>query len=251
MAKFESIFEMEGTLQGMTFYKTKNGERLIRKKGGVSKQRIKSDPAFQRTRENGQEFGHAAQMGQLMRRSVSSLVSLAKDNRMSSRMVKALNDAKRFDTTSVRGQRKVWIGLSTPEGKRAMKGFDFNANSSLLSVLKGQPVVDLATGTVEIADFIPSVGISTPEGATHASMRVAVANVDFEMANYGVTYSPEFNFPVDALLASDVTLTPTAMPAGTGVTFYLLLIAFFQEFNGTQYSLRNNSHNVLHILEVA
>lgn len=250
MAKFESIFEMEGTLQGMTFYKTKNGERLIRKKGGVSKQRIKSDPAFQRTRENGQEFGHAAQMGQLMRRSVSSMVSLARDNRMSSRMVKALNDVKRFDTSSVRGQRKVWIGLSTQDGKNAMKGFDFNANSSLLSVLKGQPIVDLATGSVEILEFIPSLGIASPEGATHASMRVAVANVDFEMANFGVTYSPILNFSLQNEIASDLTLTPTAMPGGTGVNFYFLLIAFFQEFNGVQYSLKNNAHNVLHILAV-
>lgn len=59
MAKFEGIFEIQGTLKGMTFYKSKDG-LLIRGKGGVSKKRIKNDPAFQRTRENRMEFGHCA-----------------------------------------------------------------------------------------------------------------------------------------------------------------------------------------------
>jgi hypothetical protein len=250
MAKFDGIFNIEGTLQGMSFYKTKNGESLIRKKGGVSKKRIMSDPAFQRTRENGVEFSHTAKMGQLLRRAVSNLVSLAQDNRMNSRLVKAMSLARNADTTSTRGNRKVWIGLATAAGKNALKGFDFNANSSLLSVFKGQPILDIATGEVEIANLIPSKGIHAPEGATHASLQVAVANVDFEMSNFGVTYSPELNFILNSVVATDFTLTPTGMPGGTGTTFYFLLIAFYQEFNGVQYPLKNNAYNVLYILDV-
>uniref|UniRef100_UPI004049AB6B hypothetical protein n=1 Tax=Flavobacterium sp. TaxID=239 RepID=UPI004049AB6B len=249
MAKFDGIFNIEGTIQGMSFYKTKNGESLIRKKGGVSKNRIMSDPAFQRTRENGEDFKHAANMGRLLRSSVANLVSLAKDNRMSSRLFKALSLARNADTTSARGNRKVWIGLQTNAGKEALKGFDFNVNSSFLSVLKAQPTLDPLTGTVSILEFNPESNLMFPEGATHASFRVAVANVDFELANYGVTYSPVENFALQNG-SLDLTLTPTGMPSGSGTTFYYFLIAFFQEFNGVQYPLKNNAHNVLYIMDV-
>lgn len=63
--------------KGDDLYKTKDGV-LIRTKGGVSKQRIKNDPAFQRTRENGVEFAHSAQSGQLIRKSVGHLLKKRK-----------------------------------------------------------------------------------------------------------------------------------------------------------------------------
>lgn len=249
MAKFEGIFEIQGTLQGMTFFKTKDG-LLIRKKGGVNKKRIKNDPAFQRTRENGVEFGHNAKMGQLVRKSLASLLSLAKDFRISSRLGQAMSKVKNLDLTSPRGERKVWIGIASPEGKQELRGFDFNIQSPFNSVFRGQYELDVATGSVTIADFNPAKNLSLPQGATHASLSVAVAVVDFELENYGTTYSAKENFPtVDGML--NLTLTPTSMPGGTGSVFYYFLIEFFQELNGVQYPLKNNSHNVLYLMDVA
>lgn len=248
MAKFDGIFEIQGTLQGMTFFKSKDG-LLIRKKGGVSKKRIKNDPAFQRTRENGSEFGHSAKMAQLVRKSVANLVSLAKDFRVSSRMVQAMAQIKNYDLTSLRGDRKVWIGILTAEGKQSVRGFDFNLNSPFNSVFRGQYALDTATGEVAILDLNPSTNLNLPQGATHASLSVAVASVDFELGNYGTTYSPKENFRLTNS-SLNLTLTPTAMPGGTGTVFYYFLIEFFQELNGVQYPLKNNSHNVLYLMEV-
>ena len=56
MAQQSGIIPLKGTLGNITFYKSKEGY-LAREKGGVSAERIASDPAFQRTRENGAEFG--------------------------------------------------------------------------------------------------------------------------------------------------------------------------------------------------
>ena len=248
MAKFDGIFEIKGTLQGMSFYKSKDG-MMIRKKGGIDKSRIKNDPAFQRTRENGTEFAHNAKMGQLMRKSVANLLSLAKDYRVSSRMSQAMSRIKNFDFTSPRGERKVWIWIESPEGKQSLRGFDFNLNSPFNSVFRSQYVLDPASGSVGISNFNPATNLSIPQGATHASLSVAVSNVDFQLENYGTTYSPKENFAlVDG--AVDLTLTPTGMPGGTGSTFFYFLIEFFQELNGVQYSLKNNSHNVLYLMEV-
>lgn len=249
MAKFDGIFEIQGTLQGMSFYKSKDG-LLIRKKGGVSKSRISSDPAFQRTRENGSEFGHSAKMGQLLRKSVANMLSLAKDSRLSSRLLQSMTRIKNLDDTSDRGARKVWNGIQNTTGKQVLRGFDFNSSSPFNSVFRGQYELDAATGAVSIVDFNPSTNLSIPQGATHASMSVAVSSVDFELDNYGTTYSGKENFPLTNGVLN-FTLTPSAMPGGTGVLFFYFMIEFFQDLNGMQYPLKNNSHNVLYLMEVA
>ena len=59
MGKLDGIIKIQGTLDNLTFYKSADGH-FVRTKGGVSKNRIKNDPAFKRTRENGTEFGHCA-----------------------------------------------------------------------------------------------------------------------------------------------------------------------------------------------
>jgi len=53
---------LKGPIGDISFYKSKDGY-LARSKGGVDKSRIKNDPAFQRTRENGSEFGRAGIAG--------------------------------------------------------------------------------------------------------------------------------------------------------------------------------------------
>ena len=248
MAKFDGIFEIKGTLQGMTFFKSKDG-LLIRKKGGVSKSRIMNDPAFQRTRENGTEFGHNAKMGQLMRKSVANLVMLAKDFRVSSRMSKAMSAVKNLDLLSDRGLRKVWIGFDTTEAKQLMAGFDFNVNSPFDSVFRSQYLLDEPTGKVIIDGFNPATNLSIPQGATHATFSVAVARVDFELGKYETTYSLKENFELLPDLLN-LAMVPSAMPSIAGITFYYFLIEFFQNLNGKQYPLKNNSHNVLYLMQV-
>lgn len=58
MARQKGIIKLDGTIGDITFYKSQDGY-LAREKGGVSADRIANDPNFQRTRENGQEFGRA------------------------------------------------------------------------------------------------------------------------------------------------------------------------------------------------
>lgn len=80
MAKQSGILPIEGTIENMTFYKTEDGFK-IRKKGGVSKERIMSDPAYARTRENLNQFGLNASAGKLIRASIATLLKKGKDSR--------------------------------------------------------------------------------------------------------------------------------------------------------------------------
>ena len=249
MAKLKGILKIEGTLQDMTFYKTQDGH-LVKTKSGVSGDRIANDPSFQRTRENGSEFGSAATAGKVLRNAVRNLTMNASDNRVTSRLTQLMTQIKNFDVTSVRGKRTVGVAIADPAALALLIDFDFNDSAALGGVLFAPFTVTGATGAINIPSFVPINDISYPTGATHVSMKAAYANVDFTNEISAIEYSPVTNLPINGT-NTPVTLTPAAVPAGTGTKFYLVLIEFFQEVNGVQYSLKNGSYNVLNIVEAA
>ncbi len=59
MAQQKGIIPLRGTIGNITFYKSGDAY-LAREKGGIDANRIATDPAFQRTRENGAEFGNSS-----------------------------------------------------------------------------------------------------------------------------------------------------------------------------------------------
>jgi hypothetical protein len=249
MAKLGGIIKLEGTLDNLTFYKSKDGH-LVRTKGGVSKERIQNDPAFERTRENGSEFGAAASSGKLLRTSVRNLLMRAKDSRVASRLTQTMIKVKNFDTTSARGERAVSVGLATTDGKELLKGFNFNNRAIIGSVLFAPYTVDNATGEIAFASLNPVNDIAYPSGATHVSLTSAFAKIDFSTGENSIEISSTVNLPIGNTSASQ-SMTPTAVPTGTGNDFHLLLIEFFQEVNGSQYILKNGAFNVLSIVDVA
>ncbi len=248
MARNSSLFKIEGTLDNVTFYKSADGY-FVRTKGGVSKNRIMNDPAFVRTRENGSEFGRSASSGKLLRDAVSSFVFKAKDSKLSSRLMKVMSDIKNQDLVSARGERNVVEGLPTATGKANLKGFDFKNRATMRSVFFSPFTVDAATGVITITDLKPTEQIRFPEGATHFSLQSGFVNLDFETGASDIAYSAVSNLPIDGMV-STITLTPSGVPSGSGLEFVVLLIEFFQEVNGQQYSLNNGAYNVLNIVEV-
>lgn len=250
MAKYDGIFDIQGTLKGMTFYKAKDGSTLIRTKGGVSKQRIMNDPNFARTRENGLEFAHISKMGQLLRRSIRSLLLVAKDSRVSSRLTSRISKVKNLDPISARGDRKFWIGLQESGGRQLMHDFDFNQTAKFGSIFGAQYTYDAVSGTFEASDFISETDVALPEGCTHFSMRVACSRIDFESFSFTTEVSSTENFALSMTPAS-LSLAPSSIPSGNGFLFHFVLIEFFQERNGVQYPLKNNAFNCLNLIEVS
>lgn len=249
MAKLKGILKIEGTLDELTFYKTQDGH-LVKTKGGVSADRIANDPNFQRTRENGSEFGSSATAGKVLRNAVRNLMMNASDNRVTSRLTQVMTVIKNYDTTSARGERTVAIGIADPAALALLKDFDFNDKAILSGVLFAPFIVTPATGEIAIPAFVPLNDIAYPGGATHVNLKAAYANVDFTNEISAIEYSPVTNLPIDGT-NTPVSLVPAAVPAGAGTKFYLLLLEFFQEVNGIQYPLKNGAYNVLNIVEAA
>jgi hypothetical protein len=248
MAKLGGIIKLEGTLDNLTFYKSKDGY-LVKTKGGISRDKIMNDPAFVRTRENGTEFGHAANAGKLLRVAVRNMVMNASDSLVTSRLTQTMAQIKNYDSVSARGERQVSIGLEDDAAKQILKGFNFNEKALLSSVLYAPFTVDRASGVIDIANLTPTNDISYASGATHVSLQSAFLDIDFLTGETAIEYSPKVNLAIDGSLTS-ATLTPSGVPAGTGNRIYLMMIEFFQEVNGVQYSLKNGAYNVLGIVGV-
>ncbi len=125
MAKQKGIIKLDGTIGGITFYKSQDGY-LAREKGGVSAEKIATDPAFQRTRENGEEFGRAGKAGKLLRNAIRAMLQNASDSRMVSRLTQKMVEVVQADATNPRGQRNVIDGEA-----ELLQGFEFNISGKL------------------------------------------------------------------------------------------------------------------------
>lgn len=248
MARQSGLIKIKGTLDNVNFYKTKDGD-LARMKTSVDAKRIANDPAFVRTRENGAEFGSSASSGKLLRDAIRTMMQNASDGRVVARLTKIMTQIKNLDPTSIRGERNVGVGILLPEAKAKLKGFNFNIAAILGSILYNPFAVDLATGVITINGLVPINEVSTPQGATHMTLRGAWANVDFATGLVDVQETNAVNLPLDAT-STDVVLTPAAVAAGAGTDLFFLMVEFFQEVNGIQYTLKNGAYNALSIVEV-
>lgn len=248
MARQKSILKLQGTIGGISFYKSKDGY-LAREKGGVDASRIANDPKFARTRENGAEFGNSASAGKLLRDAVRVLGKNASDGRVTSRLTQIMSQVKNMDEANARGERSVAEGMEKPEAKQLLKGFNFNISAELGTVIYSPYTVDVETGEINIEEISPMNDISIPEGASHIIFRSGFASVNFGTGASEIKVSEPVRLAVNEP-AQAVSVKPAEVPALVGTQFILLSIDFVQEVNNVDYSLNNNSFNVLAIVEV-
>jgi len=248
MARQKGIIKLTGKIGDLSFYKSKDGY-LAREKGGVDGDRIKKDPAFARTRENGSEFGLAATSGKTLRDAFRPLMMRAADNRITSRLTRLMSDIRKLDTTSDRGKRSVGVAIQNQPAKDMLKGFNFNNRSMLNAILYRPIALDTSTGEITIEDLIPVNHIAAPANSTHVSFTAAWGNVNFADGVSELSLSSATNLALDSTM-STVTVTPSGVPTGTGTDVFILLVEFFQEVNGSQYSLNDGGYNALNIVDV-
>lgn len=247
MARQSGLIKIKGTLDNVSFYKTKDGH-LARMKTSVDADRIATDPAFERTRENNREFGTSASAGKLMRDALRPMALNAADGRVVSRLTKVMTAIKNLDATSARGDRNVGVGISDPNAVLKLKGFEFNKEALLSAILYKPMTVNTGTGEIVITDLIPQMDVVWPQGATHVQFTSGFAGIDFVNGDKDLQQSASVNLPIDGTQTT-VTLTPASAPSVVGTNLYLLKIEFFQEVNGVQYTLKNGAYNALRVVE--
>lgn len=247
MARQSGLIKIKGTLDNVSFYKTKDGH-LARMKTSVDAKRIANDPAFERTRENNKEFANSATSGKIMRDALRPMALNAADGRVISRLTKVMSAIKNLDSVSARGARNVGIGITDPNSIIKLKGFEFNKEALLSAILFKPMTIDTITGEVVIADLVPQMDIVWPQGTTHVQFTCGFAGIDFVSGDKDLQMSTPVNLPVGSVMTT-VVLTPASTPSILGTNLYLLKVEFFQEINGVQYTLKNGAYNALRVIE--
>ena len=250
MSKQKGIVKLTGTMGGITFYKTAEDGFLAREKGGVSKERIATDPNFQRTRENGEEFGRAGKASKLLRNSIRGLLQNASDSRMSNRLTQRMVKVIQADAVSERGKRNVIDGEA-----ELLQDFEFNKKAKLGTTMYAPytATIDRATGklTVDVLPFIPANMIAAPAGATHFKIISGGAEIDFENESYVTDANDGLTLTWNNVPTAAINLENSVTAASTHPLFLAMGIEFYQEVNGTMYPLKNGAYNALALVKVS
>jgi hypothetical protein len=248
MAKQKGIIKLKGTIGDITFYKTKDGY-IAREKGGIDANRIATDPAFQRTRENGSEFGRAGKAGKILRTALRPLLLYASDSKMVGRLTQQMVKVIQADLTSVRGLRNVIDGEA-----EMLSGFDFNIRGKLGSTLFApfEASIDRVSGVLDfvLSPFIPQNMIAAPSGTTHYQIISAGAEIDFEAETYVESHSETDILAWNILPSIAISHSNAVTPASTKPLFLAVGIRFYQEINGAMYALKNGASNPLSLVKV-
>ncbi len=250
MVSQTGIIKIKDTIGGMTFYKTSADGHLVREKGGIEKSRIMSDPAFQRTRENGSEFGRAGRAGKILRTAVRPMLLPSADTRMVSRLTQKMIKIMEADQVNDRGLRNVIDGEA-----ELLTGFEFNLRGKLGSSLYAPftPTINRPSGNIEVSipAFVPANMLAAPTGTTHYKVISGGVEVDFENETYVVSNSETAVLPWDTTISIAINHVNSVTAASVNPLFAILGIEYFQEVNGSMYPLKNGAFNPLSIVSVS
>jgi len=248
MARQDGVIKLTGQMGDISFYKSKDGH-LVRQKGGIDGARIKNDPAFARTRENGIEFGRAGSASKLLRSAFRMLIANVSDNRMANRLTQLMVKVIQADATNTRGARNVIDGEAT-----LLTGFEFNQNGRLDKTFFAPYTfqIDRTSGALSIAipPFVPMNLTTTPPGATHFKLVSGAAVVDFEKGSFVNSHADSGEQVLSIVAVPEIVLTQTITPESTHPLFLAFGIEFYQEVNGNRYALRNGAFNALALVGV-
>lgn len=249
MARQKGIIKLQGTLDDISFYKSGDGY-LVRQKSHLDGKRIATDPAFQRTRENGAEFARAGKAVRVLRTSVRPMLINVKDRLMTSRLTRVMMKVLQADVVNPRGLRNVIDGEA-----ELLTGFEFNQNGTLGTTLYAPYTteIDRQAGvlTLSLDPYVASQMIVAPSGSTHFKIVSAGVEIDFEGEAFTTDRKETPFLPWDTNVTPALIHVHNVTAGSTHPLFLLMGIVFFQEVNGAYYPLKNGAHNPLRIVAVS
>ncbi len=262
MARNNSFVKLEGTLDGLTFYR-QNGENFVKTQSRISKKRILNDPAFKRTRENMMEFSGASKAGKAFRDGFANMSKLMGDSYLSSRLSGIM---RRITSVGVgkRGERAIDVVTM----KDMLKGFEFNKSLPFKSIFYAPyplPTITAPRDVIDwtVPDFNTDAFITAPKGATHFRLILAAGYVsNYEYIPVMRSYEPvddavdslggnaySAHIPLGGMVGSDTVLQVDltalgAIPASTAL-FTSIGIVFYQDINGDLYEFAQGNTMVV------
>ena len=247
MANQKSHIKISGTLDDLTYFETKNGYK-VRKKRVFNKEQISNSDAYERVRENNSEFTRAAHAGKLLREALNDQLKPVKGG-SGTRLFAEMMAILRTDPVSDRGKRQVFLG-----DLNKLNGFEFNGANALKESISATflPAADRVSGklVIAIAPFVPVQKATSPVGTTHLKLVSAAVELNFPEKKYTLSLSETPSVPLDQNMVNLADLKHQ-LPANSAHPWILVLgIVYQQTMNGKDYPLKDKSFNALKIVLV-
>jgi hypothetical protein len=162
MARIYDPFAFTGTLANISAYKMRGVEGyILRTKGGPSKNKIKTSPKFERTRQNNKEFGIRSFASKQVMDVLHPLKSVA-DYNIAGPLNSLLRHAQQLDTESPAGERSVLLSKIPA----LLNNFSLNRKNPFDSVVHAPISLELNarpfSATISIPKLIPNINLRFP-----------------------------------------------------------------------------------------
>ena len=233
-----------GRLGGLQFYEM-NGKYFVR----IAQPSSKGTPQSPRSKENSQEFSELLSVGKDLRLALGWYWRMLKNPQRNGKLVKYLNLVKKADRQSVRGERKVSIGIRSEEGKGYLRGLDLNHVAPLRNSLIRASQLQISITGIHFHGFDPSSDLIFPTGSEGVRITSLLLVADMDVKQYKLIESNSTdvyrNSPV-----SDLQLTFPEMPSEGSVRFILLSLMYFQTDHAGNTVYAALPENVLSVLDV-
>lgn len=152
MAKLPADFLLANAGQ-LSIYTMKGSDKVIlRRKGGASRKRIKTDPVFEKTRRINSEFGGRATCSKWIRRMLRLLNFIA-DYNITGPLNSLLKPIQELDTKSDYGERSVALSANP----HLLEGFNLNRRSTFDSIVHNPVRYTLSKRKGHASVVIPAI----------------------------------------------------------------------------------------------
>lgn len=163
MARINPDSSFTGSLGNLSFYKMRGVDKpIVRTKGGASKQKIKTHPKFEATRQINAEFGGRATASKWIMRMLWPQKALA-DHNIAGPLNALMKPIQAMDTISELGKRHIALS----QYPSILEGFSLNRKTGFDSIVRAhigcQVSRDNLHVRVDIPALLPGINLYAPK----------------------------------------------------------------------------------------
>lgn len=193
MAIVNGIFQINGSVKGVTFYTRRGSDKVImRSKGGPSKQRMATGQEFEKLRNHQKEWGACVLFAKQIKHALGSSYALA-DYNLAPVMTGIGKRLMKLDTVNPIGERRLYL----TSYRQALEGFDMNKNYPLNTVLRVLPTGIInreeLSATVSFPRIVTEKDILNVRNLPYFRLRMTlgvISDIGFDPQNLFNNYSP-------------------------------------------------------------
>jgi hypothetical protein len=240
MPFLEGPFAFTGKLDMLSAYRMRGFDKIIvRRKGGPSREKIKSDPSFKNTRHTMSEFGGCSRLGSYVRLAMHHIKQLS-DYNFGSDINSIMRQVQLRDGTGEWGRRKIILS----EHARILEGFLTTKKAPSFDSIVRTPVyytMDRANRSVrvEIPELLRDINYFPQNN--HAMFRLTITlgivpdlNYDipakeylaakwYDQSCYATHVSTDWNPSLKGMGSTTLALAMEALPPEDGWTLMLAI----------------------------